>query len=104
MDVLNRITELKERRGWTDYELAERCGLTQSTISAWYRKNYDPTISSLEKVCKAFDMTLSQFFATNDDSVDLTPEQRNMLENWNALSKKQKESILTLMENMPSQA
>ena len=102
MDILKRITELKERRGWTDYELAERCGLTQSTISAWYRKNYDPTIDSLEKVCIAFNMTLSQFFAV-DGTVDLTPEQREMLENWNALSEKQKESILTLMRNMPSQ-
>lgn len=30
INVLDRITELRERKNWTEYQLAERSGLTQS--------------------------------------------------------------------------
>ncbi len=32
-DVLVVINEQREKRGWTEYQLAERSGLPQSTIS-----------------------------------------------------------------------
>ena len=62
-DILSAITTYREERGWTEYQLAERSGLPQSTISSWYRKNMVPTIPSLEKICMAFGITLSQLFA-----------------------------------------
>ena len=48
-DILSIITAYREDRGWTEYQLAERSGLPQSTISSWYRKNMVPTVPSLEK-------------------------------------------------------
>lgn len=36
MNVLNKITYLRTQRGWSEYQLAEHSGLTQSTISSWY--------------------------------------------------------------------
>lgn len=39
MDILGKITQMRIEKGWTEYELAERAELTQSTISSWYRKN-----------------------------------------------------------------
>ncbi|MCF2657536.1 helix-turn-helix domain-containing protein [Lacrimispora saccharolytica] len=69
IDVLERITELREKHSWTEYQLAEQSGLTQSTISSWYRKSMLPTISSLKKICNAFDITLSQFFVEDNSDV-----------------------------------
>lgn len=68
-DVLQEITRLRLERNWSEYELAKHAGLSQSTISTWYRKNQVPTIQTLEKVCKGFGITLSQFFAEGDDLV-----------------------------------
>ena len=68
-DILATITEYREARGWTEYQLAERSGLPQSTISSWYRKNMVPTIPSLEKICAACGITLSQLFAEGDAPV-----------------------------------
>ena len=103
MDVLQRILELRTRRGWTEWKLAEESDLKQSTISSWYSKEQLPKIPSLEKICDAFGITLAQFFCGANEPVELTPEQREMLENWNALSQNQKDSILLLIKNMPSQ-
>lgn len=88
-DVLQEITRLRLERNWSEYELAKHTGLSQSTISTWYRKNQIPTIQSLNKVCKGFGITLSQFFAEGNDTVSLTSEQREMLDNWSALNTQQ---------------
>lgn len=60
-DILAEITRLRLQRGWSEYDLAKNSGLTQSTISTWYRKNQTPTIQTLDKVCRGFGITLSQF-------------------------------------------
>lgn len=80
-DILKEITRLRLERNWSEYELAKYSGLTQSTISTWYRKNQTPTIQTLDKICKGFGITLSQFFAEGDDAVSLTSEQKEMLDN-----------------------
>lgn len=99
-DVLGEITRLRLQRGWSEYELAQNAGLTQSTISTWYRKKQTPTIQTLEKVCTGFGITLSQFFAEGSDAVSLTPIQREMLDSWSALNPKQQEIVLDLLKNM----
>lgn len=78
-DVLGLIRKNREARGWTEYQLAERSGLPQSTISSWYQKGMTPSFSSLEKICDAFGLTLSQFFADGEALLALTPGQRGML-------------------------
>ena len=71
-DVLGLIRKNREARGWTEYQLAERSGLPQSTISSWYQKGMTPSFSSLEKICDAFGLTLSQFFADGETLLALT--------------------------------
>ena len=59
VDILDRITKQRLLRNWTEYELAQRSELPQSTISSWYRKKMLPSLASLEKICHAFDMTMA---------------------------------------------
>ena len=99
-DILVTITEYREQRGWTEYQLAERSGLPQSTISSWYRKNMVPTIPSLEKICAAFGITLSQLFAEGNAPVSLTESQRMLLERWSKLSTDQQTVVLALIDKM----
>ena len=94
-DILSAITAYREDRGWTEYQLAERSGLPQSTISSWYRKNMVPTIPSLEKIC-----TLSQLFAEEDSPVTLTDSQRKLLERWSRLSEEQQAVVFALIDKM----
>lgn len=99
-DILSVITAYREERGWTEYQLAERSGLPQSTISSWYRKDMIPTIPSLEKICAAFGITLSQLFAEEDTPVSLTDSQKQLLERWSRLSEDQKAIIFALIDKM----
>lgn len=99
-DILAIISEYRQDRGWTEYQLAEKSGLPQSTISSWYRKNMVPTIPSLEKICAAFGITLSQLFAEGDEAVSLSESQRRLLERWSRLSSEQQEAVFLLIDKM----
>lgn len=99
-DVLKTILQYREERGWTEYQLAEESGLPQSTISSWYRKDMMPTIPSLEKICIAFGITLSQLFAEGDSPVSLTMSQRKLLERWSRLSDEQQSVVFALIDKM----
>ena len=99
-DILSTITAYRQERGWTEYQLAERSGLPQSTISSWYRKNMVPTILSLEKICGAFGITLSQLFAEGDTPVSLTEPQKKLLDRWSRLSEEQQSVIFALIDKI----
>lgn len=100
-DVLEEITRLRLKRKWSEYDLAKHSGLTQSTISTWYRKKQIPTIPTLEKVCKGFGITLSQFFAEDEDVISPSPEQRELLDCWASLTDTQQQLFLELFKNIP---
>jgi len=99
-DILTTIAIYREARGWSEYQLAEHSGLPQSTISSWYRKNLIPTLPSLQKICDAFGITLSQFFAEDDVAVSLTASQKKLLKSWSRLNQEQQHAIITLIETM----
>ena len=99
-NILKTITEYRLKRGWTEYHLAELSEVPQSTISSWYRKNSVPSLSSLEKICKTFGVTISQFLSENDDPVTLTKEQRKLLEHWAQLTPEQQEILFKLIDIM----
>lgn len=99
-DILATITKYRQDRGWTEYQLAERSGLPQSTISSWYRKNMIPTVPSLEKICMAFGITLSQLFAEEENTVSLTDSQKKLLESWSRLTEEQQAAVFTLIERI----
>lgn len=99
-DILATITTYREERGWTEYQLAEHSGLPQSTISSWYRKNMIPTLPSLEKICIAFGITLSQLLAEGNPTVSLTESQQKLLERWTRLNEEQQAVIFALIDKM----
>lgn len=100
MTVLERIVQLREERGWSEYRLSEESGITQSTISTWFRKNVTPTVSSIESICKACNITLSQFFNFDNEPVTLTDTQKELLENWSRLTAEQQRIFLELLKSL----
>ena len=101
MDVLARIIQLKDAKGWSEYQLAERSGLAQSTISSWYRKNMLPTIPSLEKICEAFDITMSEFFIEDySEAVILNEQQARLIDYAVKLSPDQFDALLHFLNTL----
>lgn len=100
MDAQKRIKQLMEERGWTDYRLAKESNLSHSTVTNMFNRNNAPTLPTLEAVCKAFGITLAQFFSEGDEPHALTAEQQELFSKWSSLTDKQKQLLLDLMNTM----
>ena len=102
MNTLERLRQLLNDRGWTEYRLSKECGLSQSTIGNIYRRNTTPSIDTLEIICKAFGITLSQFFAETD-MVELTPELKSLFDGWVSLTPEQKSAVQNMIDVLNTQ-
>ena len=49
------VMDLRERRGWTQAQLAERCGVDQGDISRIERGSVSPTTRTLQRIADALD-------------------------------------------------
>jgi len=98
-DVLKRIDQERDKRGWTDYTLAVNSDLTQSTISTWRSRNLQPNLASIEKICNGLGITLSQFFSESDGKELLNKDQQHILELWSRLSPAQRTAVSNLIES-----
>ena len=98
-DILSSISQLRQARGWTEYQLADKSGLPQSTISSWYRKKMTPSVMSLDKICTAFGITLSQLFSEGEELYELNEQQKRLLSYWVKLSPKQQKAFLDFLEH-----
>jgi len=57
-DIAMQIIELRESRGLTQSELAERCGIDQGDISRIERGSTSPTARTLQRIAEALDSDL----------------------------------------------
>ncbi len=104
IDILNRIIELRKEKGWSEYKLSVESGIPQSTISSWFRKNAQPSLLSIEAICNAFGITMSQFFTESDSSIiELTDTQINLLSQFSHLSKEQQNSLIDFLSTFDHQ-
>ena len=100
MNAQLRIRQLMEERGWTDYRLAKEANLSHSTVTNMFKRNNAPTLPTLEAVCAAFGITLSQFFSEGNNATEITEEQRALFAKWSTLSDKQKEALLKMIDTI----
>lgn len=68
IDVLEKITQLRKQRGWTIYRLAEESELSQSALSNMFSRKNLPNLTSLNLICNAFGITLSEFFSETPEN------------------------------------
>ena len=98
-NVNKRINELCKEKGWSEYKLAKESGMQNSSINAMLKHNHIPSIPTLEKICAAFDITLSQFFDSELFQKSKTPL---FIELWDKLDSLKKEKVLIYIHGLLS--
>ena len=96
MDVKARIQQLMSERQWTMYRLAKESGISWSTLRNIFKRDNDPSIYTLECICRGMGMTLPQFFDV-DNRMGLTDEQRQLISRWSRLSDSNKRLVSELV-------
>ena len=86
MNVGKRISELREKAGYTQNRLAELSGVSQSHLRRVELGQSRITVDHLEMICDALGMSLKDFFDEGDENDEfsiaaatLTPKQKMRL-------------------------
>lgn len=86
MNVSERIKALREKCGYTQNGLAERAGVSQTHLRRVELGQADITISHLQLLCDAMEISLKDFFAVSDDGDEMasvlatfSPKQKSLL-------------------------
>ena len=81
--TLVRIKELLDERNWSMYKLAKEADIPYSSLNTLFQKNNQPTLSTLEKICAGFHISMFEFFSDyppyRQDSVTLSDDEINLL-------------------------
>ena len=97
-DILKRITSLMNHKNWTLYKLAKESDIPYSSLNSMFQKNNQPTISTLEKICKAFNITLSEFFSNTPlnkkTKQDFSKVELELIQTYQNLSKNNQKLLL----------
>lgn len=95
LSIITRIKALIKSRNWNVYMLATKSHMSYSALYQILKKPHIPTIYTLNKICAAFDISISEFFAYCDDS-----RQTDFLQLWNMLDNTSKDYVITYMKGL----
>ena len=94
MDILNKIRRLQGERDWSDYKLAQEADIPLATLSSVFARKTTPKLDTLQCICKAFGLTLAQFFLEDEKIEVLSETEKEMLQVFRKLSLKQQRALV----------
>ena len=103
MDVKERLQQLMDERQWTIYKVAKEADIPWSTVRNMFKRNTEPSIGTLEAICKGMGMTLPQFFDV-ENQMGLTDEQRQLINQWGKLDERKKQLVSELVDALNEKA
>jgi len=61
-NVLNRVKELRDKRGWTQQQLADAVGVSRQSINSIERQRYVPSLPLALLFARVFGMATDDIF------------------------------------------
>lgn len=102
MDLGKRLRELRERSGFSIYEVERRARLHFSTISKYERNERQPSIDVLQELAEVYGVPLASIFAERADLQEFLPEEEIEWLSWLRADRRLVE-LLELARSLPEQ-
>ncbi len=78
--------------------MAQEADIPYGTLAAMFQRGTPPKVDTLQSICNAFGITLSQFFLENEESEILNENEKEMLKVFRRLSPKQQKALIDVFE------
>lgn len=98
MNVLKKINKMRIDRGWSIYRLSVESGVSQSTLTNMFNRETLPSVTTLECICSAFGISLSEFFKEDVASASVSDDE--LLALYHEMNDSCKECIISLMKQL----
>ncbi|MFB5250890.1 MULTISPECIES: helix-turn-helix transcriptional regulator [Bacillus cereus group] len=94
-----RIRELRQQKGWTQAQLAEKLGKGVSTVRMWELGKNEPDRQTLINMSRLFDCSIDYIFINDiDESKNSPQEVRAIQRGMQSLSKNDREKALKILD------
>ena len=100
MNILRKINKIRLDRGWSVYRLSVESGISQSTLTNMFNRETLPSITTLECLCNAFGITMSEFFREEYEENAPIQSEKELLELFSKLNSQEKNSTLVLLRSI----
>ena len=64
----SRVREMREKRGWSQGDLAERLDVSRQTVNAIETEKYDPSLPLAFRIARVFGQRIETIFLTDETS------------------------------------
>lgn len=78
MDIGNAIKTLRMKQGWTQGQLAEKCGMSTNAVSSIETGKAYPPKNTVERLCQVFGIPTSYLLMQSIEEEDF-PEDKRVL-------------------------
>ena len=100
MDALRKINRMRLERGWTVYRLSVESDVPQSTLINMFNRETQPSIATLEAICKGFGITLAEFFTETEEEKGEVISADKLTETFYGLPKESQKLVCRLMKEL----
>ncbi len=103
MFIINNLLSLLEEKGLKQADLCEAIGISSSTMTNWKNRGTDPPAKHIVSICEFLDISPYLLLTGKEKSsptVELTADERELLDIYNRLSDKSKGIILGRAEQL----
>ena len=96
--IYEKLDKLREEKGLTIYKLAEKAGISKSTLYNWRDRHSIPSLMVLDSLCGALGITIIDFLLDGDELMALTEEQKTLLDELGSLSSEKRKELINLIK------
>ena len=100
--ILEKLEELMARYEWSKYKLAKLSGISKSTVTTIFTKRSTVSVYNLSLMCRAFNLTLSEFFFFFEGEPRKDMIEDFPVEWWSSLDPETRRKVSTMMFTMAS--
>ena len=100
MDILRKINKMRLDRDWSIYRLSVESEISQSTLTNMFNRETLPSLTTLAAICRAFGISLSEFFAEEDKRENCDQCEVELINLISSLSPKGREALLNLVREI----
>ena len=102
-DIHERLKQMLKERHMTKYRLALNMGVKPPTLYNMFNRKTMPKIETIEHICQALDITVSDFFLFTGGQKNMGyvfDEEISFLETYRTLTSSQKDRLKAYAEGM----
>lgn len=95
--IVAHIDELRKIKGMTKTEMADKSGISRSSVNNWFYADAIPSLSNIESICNAFNITVEQFFS-GIGKAESEKSELEFIDAWRMMGDKERTIIKGVIE------